>query len=169
MTIRLDIGSGPVPEPGHIGIDKYVTLPNIVNADMWDLPYESNEVDGIFSSHALEHIPKKHVIPTLREWHRVLKPGAVAHIRVPDLEWCVTEWLKTKCNDWNMDTIFGNQDHPGEFHLTGFTVEIMHHYLIAAGFVHVQASAIMSHRQRTLVFIATKGPAQESLDVPSEE
>lgn len=152
--VKLDIGCGMLPRPGYTPVDKYVTGPGFVNCDMWALPYGDSEVDEIFSSHALEHIPKAAVVPTLNEWRRVLRPGASATILVPDLEWCCRAWLDHKTNDWWMEIIFGNQNHPGEFHMTGYTPEIMIAYLQEAGFAKVEWGTTETHRQQTLVFVA---------------
>ena len=157
MGIKLDIGCGKDVIEGCVGIDAYVQGENIVNAPMWSLPYPDNSISEIYSSHALEHVSKAMVLPTLKEWLRVLEPGGTALIAVPDLEWCCTEWLKRKTNDWYMDIIFGNQKHGGEFHLTGYTQEIMGTYLVEAGFYNeIGFTHAWSHRQRTLLFQAKK-------------
>jgi predicted SAM-dependent methyltransferase len=157
--MKLDIGCGATVREGFTGIDAFVSGPHIINASMWELPCATGSIEGVYSSHALEHLPKLSVVPTLKEWLRVLQPGGWVEIQVPDLEYCVTEWLKHKTNDWWMDIIFGNQEHPGEFHQTGFTPAIMIRYLTEAGFRHIETSSIWSHEQNTLVFKAKKQPA----------
>ena len=130
--IKLDIGSGGKAfNPDFIGVDAFVEAD--VQALMWDLPYKDGEVDVIFTSNALEHVSKFDVIPTLREWKRVLKIGGQMEIVVPDLEWICRWWLKHQQTDWSMDIIFGNQRHEGEYHKTGFTIDIMHQYLEVCG------------------------------------
>ena len=42
--IRLDIGSGPIPREGFLGVDLYVDDPSILKAPMHALPYEDNMV-----------------------------------------------------------------------------------------------------------------------------
>lgn len=58
----------------------------IVNADVRDhlaqMPDQS--VDLILFHHVLEHIPREHTIPLLREFYRVLKPVGYLNIRVPN-------------------------------------------------------------------------------------
>jgi predicted SAM-dependent methyltransferase len=132
MTIKLDIGSGRrSSDPSFLGVDAFTDAE--VQAFMWNLPYKDGTVDTIFSSNALEHVSKFDVVPTLREWKRVLKIGGKLEIIVPDLEWSCAWWLKHQQTDWSMDIIFGNQRHEGEFHKTGFTVDIMHQYLVVCG------------------------------------
>jgi len=154
--LKLDIGSGPFPIPGFTGVDRYIASDGIVNANMWELPYADDSVDEIYSSHALEHVEKRMIIPTLKEWRRVLKPGATATLFVPDLEWCCRQWLERQTNDWYLDIIFGNQTHPGEFHKTGFTTNLMLGYLGNAGFTEARHGAIEDHEQNTLFFVVSK-------------
>jgi SAM-dependent methyltransferase len=49
-------------------------------------PFADNEIDNVFSSHMLKHLHPQDAERCLRETHRVLKPGGVARIVVPDLE-----------------------------------------------------------------------------------
>lgn len=46
--------------------------------------WKDNEVDIIFSSHLLEHFSRQEGMEFLRECHRVMKPGGVIRISVPD-------------------------------------------------------------------------------------
>ena len=130
--LKLDIGSGgKSSDSSFIGVDAFTTAD--VQALMWDLPYKDGEVDAIFSSNALEHISKYDVVPTLREWKRVLKLGGKLEIVVPDLQWACLWWLHYPQTDWGMDIIYGNQKHEGEFHKTGFTPKIMEQYIDVCG------------------------------------
>lgn len=153
--IRLDIGSGGPGEDGRIGVDPYAPGADVV-AFGWALPYDDSSVDEIFSSHALEHIEKRKVVPTLTEWARVIKPEGKIIIRVPDLVWCCTHWLQHQDNGWSMDTLFGHQAHEGEFHRTGFTKALMKGYLQEAGLVLVVYEELETHGQKTMSFECTK-------------
>jgi predicted SAM-dependent methyltransferase len=152
--LKLDVGSGPEPREGYTTVDKYA--PADVSADMGDLPYEDGTVDEIWSSHALEHVTKAEILPVLREWHRVLVPGGLLTLQVPDLVWCCRAWLEHRTNDWWMDIIFGNQENPGEIHKTGFTMPILRAYVEAAGFAIVSSGSVWNHQQGTLEVIARK-------------
>jgi len=156
--IRLNIGSGirHKDEDTWLGVDPFTD--SNIKAFMWDLPYKDNEVDEIFSSHSLEHISKFQVPITLKEWFRVLKPEGKLTIWVPDLEWCVNHWLKHKeSTGWELDIIFGNQNHDGEFHKTGFTPSTLRAYVKRAGFVVLKEDKISTHSQQTLAIEAKKG------------
>ena len=72
----LDKSAGE-PDPGRV--------PFFVVHDLtepMDLP--DNAVDEILSEHVLEHLPLAAWPSVLREWRRVLRPGGVARLALPD-------------------------------------------------------------------------------------
>jgi predicted SAM-dependent methyltransferase len=151
--IKLDVGCGMAKREGYVGVDIHPDTQADVVAPMWNLPYEADSVDEIYSSHALEHIPQDHVLPTLREWRRVIKPDGLIIIRVPDLMWICREFLNNPVMGWRLATVFGAQTHPGEFHQTGFTEGWMkHHYLPSAGLNLLKFERLWTHEQETMSF-----------------
>lgn len=135
--VNLNIGSGAKSEdPNWIGVDAFAEAD--VKALMWDLPFEDESVDNIYCAQALEHISKFDVVPTLREWVRVLKIGGKIQIVVPDLEWCVWWWLRHQTVDWDLDILYGNQKHEGEYHKTGYTPKILRDYIVIAGSLDIK-------------------------------
>lgn len=155
MPVRLDLGSGGKADaslgPGWLGVDWYA--PNAdVKAQLWSLPFGDKEVDAAFSSHALEHIPKARVDPTLLEWFRVLRGGGHLTLIVPDLEDCCRRFLADPGCGQTLDNIYGSQDRDGMEHRTGFTEETGKTYLQKAGFVRVNCRRIQSHGVISLVF-----------------
>ena len=84
----LDIGCGPWKAfPYMIGVDNYDEWHDLnwnpdVRADASDLRMFATEgVDGVFSSHLLEHI--KDTRKVLKEWWRVIKPGGYLVLYLP--------------------------------------------------------------------------------------
>lgn len=152
--MKLDIGCGIYKREGYSGVDPFVETDYC--APMWALPFPDSSIEGIYSSHALEHIGKAQVVPTLTEWGRVIIPAHDIIIQVPDLRWCCEQWLRRQTDDWYMDIIFGGQGHDGEFHKTGFTPELMRKYLSASGLFLRREGVIDSHGQPTLEFVVTK-------------
>ena len=59
-------------------------MPRIMlnNANIYALPYPDNTFDGVILSEVLEHV--EHDVDALREAYRVLKPGGVVAITVPN-------------------------------------------------------------------------------------
>lgn len=54
------------------------------------IPLRDEVADYIFSSHFLEHLFRKDADYLLRECYRVLKPGGVLRISIPDLEYALS-------------------------------------------------------------------------------
>ena len=154
--MKLDIGSGPKPIEGYTAVDLFAESEGVIKAPMWALPFEDGTIEAINSSHSLEHIPKKQVVPTLQEFYRVLEDYGVLDIEVPSLVWCCEKWLEHQSNDWWMDIIFGNQDDSGQFHMTGFTVQILSSYLYEAGFTEFSYGKVWSHEQECLSYRVIK-------------
>lgn len=165
--MKLDIGSGDSPVEGYIGVDKYATRADIIKADMWDLPFDDDSIDAIYSSHALEHIERWRVLPTLTEWRRVLKPGGHLDLRVPDIIWCLTYYLdyaqkhETETNPvlgWELSIIIGSQEpgSEGMVHRMAFTKKSLRYFLTLAGFQNITVDTIWSHSQQTLRALAQK-------------
>ena len=59
------------------------------------IPFEDNSVDAVYHSHVLEHIDREAVPGFLAEILRVLKPGGIHRIVVPDLESQARAYLQT--------------------------------------------------------------------------
>jgi predicted SAM-dependent methyltransferase len=50
------------------------------------IPFQGSTFDVVYHSHVLEHFGKKEALNLLRECHRVLRPGGIIRVVVPDLE-----------------------------------------------------------------------------------
>jgi len=83
---RLNWGCGDHTLPGWINCDRR-SLPRVdLACDIHDgLPLESQSIDYITSIHALPEVPYNRLIPTLTELRRVLRPGGVLRLALPDL------------------------------------------------------------------------------------
>ena len=57
-------------------------------------PYPDGSMDVVYSSHVLEHFTRAQGLFLLREAHRVLKPGGILRIVVPNLAASCTEYLR---------------------------------------------------------------------------
>ena len=152
----LNIGSGgPCPEEGWFGIDGFTDCD--IKTMMWDLNmFEAGSVDHIYSSHSLEHISKHKVLPTLKEWNRVLKSGGTIELLVPDLVWCINHFTQNQSSGWELDIIFGHQAHDGEYHKTGFSESIIRDYFRQVPFAIDKIEFIPTHGQQTIRTFAHK-------------
>jgi SAM-dependent methyltransferase len=55
-------------------------------------PYSSGEFSAAFSSHVVEHLYHHQAVFALREVHRILMPGGILRLSVPDLDRCVAAY-----------------------------------------------------------------------------
>ena len=158
--VKLHIGCGTHLKEGYFNIDQYVYASGVIQMDIFNLSFESDSVDEIFTEHMLEHIGKFEVPLALQEWARVLKPDGKLVMNLPNLEWCMQQWLAKPEDErwgWQLDTIFGLQTHPGEFHKTGFTAPRLQQLLKATGFQNITISNYWSHAQSCFWVEASKG------------
>ena len=59
---------------------------HVQHHDVTKLPFKENSVDLIYNSHIFEYFDREKGEEVLKEWTRVLKPGGVLRIAVPDFE-----------------------------------------------------------------------------------
>ncbi|MHB1162754.1 MAG: glycosyltransferase, partial [Chloroflexota bacterium] len=92
---RLEIGSGNTPQPGYEHLDIRSDLPHLehVHDIAKPLPFPEATFDEILSRSSLEHVSWRHITEILRDWRRVLKPGGVLRIWMPDLEYLARTYL----------------------------------------------------------------------------
>ena len=69
-------------------LNRFRTLPNnvLVHNLARGIPFEGNSVDAVYHSHLFEHLDRDVAEAFLLEVRRVLKPGGIHRIVVPDLE-----------------------------------------------------------------------------------
>src|SRR6266850_3689498 len=84
---RLHFACGKVHLPDWVNIDQQVD-PDIVDVS-WDLrrplPLAHGSAEFIFHEHFLEHLTVQEGLALLRECHRLLMPGGVLRVAMPDL------------------------------------------------------------------------------------
>jgi predicted SAM-dependent methyltransferase len=126
---RLHLGCGKIAPEGWLNVDgspnvlmgkwpmfrgmliKAKLLPQTAKADYPSkiqrlnlakpLPFASNTFDFVYSSHTLEHLYLAQTQALLRECVRVLKPGGVARMLVPDLQAIFEEYHGSRKLDWH--------------------------------------------------------------------
>lgn len=86
MKLHLGCGKRNFGEEWiHIDGSNY---PHISSYDITKLPFEDNTVDLIYASHVFEYFDREEAVEVLEEWKRVLKPGGILRLAVPDFEAC---------------------------------------------------------------------------------
>lgn len=64
----------------------------------WDIDnyVELNSVDIIFSRHMFEHLTFAQGKKTLETWYKILKPGGMVEMSLPNMDFHVNQWIKGK-------------------------------------------------------------------------
>lgn len=158
--MRLDIGCGAVLKPGCAGVD-LLPFPHVqyVCDVTQGLPFDGGSVEEVYSSHFLEHLADKDVLPFLRECHRVMRPRGKLELIVPNLPAVLRSFLKQpEESRWGypLQTIFGNQSRDGQFHKTGFSSLRLVELLRQAGFDVQSCENLWDHNQTCLRAMAQK-------------
>ena len=89
VATRINLGCGSVfvESPEWINLDFTASSPAVRQANLLGrLPLESDTAQLVYASHFLEHIPRSDIHAFLRECLRVLRPGGVLRLVLPDLE-----------------------------------------------------------------------------------
>lgn len=90
--LKLHLGSGGHDLPGWLNVDVH-PAPLSLNLD-WGLPLADGSVRYVFLSHLFEHLfyPQQ-AVRLLAELQRVLAPGGVLRIIVPDVEQAIAAYV----------------------------------------------------------------------------
>src|SRR4051812_26231586 len=91
----LNLGCGSRYHRDWIHIDIEPSTPHGIAYDLSEgIPQPDNSCDVVYHSHVLEHIRRQHAGPFIAECYRVLKPGGVIRVVVPDLERITRTYLE---------------------------------------------------------------------------
>lgn len=148
---RLDIGSGERPKNDghwlHMDVDRQFKDIEYLQDISGKMPFDDGEFEEIYSSNALEHVEWKDILPTLFEWHRILRLGGKIHIRVPNFRFAAERYLEGSWKlslqagtDQNLTHLIFGGDHPGYPHLhkVGLDFENLSQALKDVGFTDVK-------------------------------
>jgi predicted SAM-dependent methyltransferase len=124
MLDKVNLGCGPNPPAGWLNVDgswnawfshhpylrKALVMIGLIRPEFgthWSarplvhdltkpLPFQSDTISAIYGSHVLEHLYQTDAQRLLLECKRVLKPGGVIRMVVPDLHAMVVDYLERK-------------------------------------------------------------------------
>ena len=146
--MKLQIGSSIVR--GIYKTDEWINL-DIVKFEGVDIvadasehiPLETGSVDEIRCIHVLEHVTRDKYPLMLREMHRVLKPGGVLYVEVPDFKGTIDNLLAAfNSNDveaihiWTT-SVYGKNERAGMAHHWGFYEGLLRREFRHQGFKEV--------------------------------
>jgi predicted SAM-dependent methyltransferase len=92
---KLNIGCGHRYSSGWINIDFHSESSEVISHNLLKkLPFSSNSIEAIYSSHLLEHFEREDALKLIKECYRLLETNGILRIVVPDLEYTCREYIK---------------------------------------------------------------------------
>src|SRR5260370_38419541 len=95
--LKLHLGCGKRYLPGFVHVDR-ADFPHIdfrCGADSLHM-FESDAAELIYASHMLEYFDRVEVRRVLEEWRRVLCPGGLLRLSMPDFEALSEDYFQNK-------------------------------------------------------------------------
>jgi predicted SAM-dependent methyltransferase len=144
MARKLHIG-GSIAAPGWevLNANPGPAVDHVCNAaDLGSFPDDT--FSEIYASHVVEHFDyKNELLATLREWCRVMSPGGILYVSVPDLDvltrlFVDREGLTGQERFFVMRMIFGGHMDQYDYHLVGLNEEFLADFLRVAGFTELR-------------------------------
>jgi len=137
--MKLHLGCGRRHIPGYVHID-VVDYPHVDHVSSIDnLSFlQDGSVELIYNCHVLEHFKRREVNRVLQEWHRVLAPGGVLRISVPDFAALCEVYVRSRDLGLVIGPIFGRQDYLYNIHYNLFDFDALKAQLEQAGFSQIR-------------------------------
>jgi predicted SAM-dependent methyltransferase len=159
--LKLNLGCGENVKAGWLNVDLFKETADLRLDLREPLPFADNSVAFIYSEHVFEHLayPCIHdamgwtlempgapseAMQLLRESHRVLVPGGVFRVGVPDAQRAATLYARGEFERWGppwVDTPMHFLNYvfrQGREHKYAYDEDTLGHLLMAAGFADVQ-------------------------------
>ena len=137
--MRIELASGERPFDGYLHCDQRLLESTDLVCRVETLPFATDSVESLLTSHIIEHFPYDRTVSVLAEWRRVLRPGGTILIITPNLGYIthgyVEEWMDyTEARN----RLFGGQDYEGNYHYTMFDSQSMSRALGEVGFGRIK-------------------------------
>jgi predicted SAM-dependent methyltransferase len=112
LPIKLNLGCGPNRKDGWVNVDLYDPAADL-HLDLRDAwPFPDGSVSYIYSEHVFEHFDFQEEVPHfLQEALRVLEPGGIFDVAVPDTEAPLKAYGDPNATFWTVASKM--QWHPG--------------------------------------------------------
>lgn len=149
-AVKLNLGSGGWPIEGFTNVDaayfKGLNTSGGIHKfgdTIFPLGFKDGSAEEIRVSHSLEHLSFRETMNAIQDWVRVLKPGGVLKIAVPDFEWIARQYIREVDDDAERDPkltmyLMGGQTDENDYHKAIFDARGLKHGMELAGLVDVQ-------------------------------
>ena len=140
--VKLHLGCGDRYIPGFVHVDA-VARPHVnILGHVESLPMADATVSMIYASHILEHFDRKKHLEVLTEWFRVLEPGGLLRLSVPDFAACAAEYYESGIVDGLtglVGLVVGGQRDEYDYHKMIFDQQSLSQALLCVGFAQVRS------------------------------
>lgn len=136
--LKLNLGSRDRNVKGfqNVDIDKHPGVDFV--CDVSDLSqFKDESVSEILASNILEHFPHVRTVEVLKEWRRVLEPGGLLYLSVPDFKRTVDIYLQRGLEPWIQNFICGDQGYATAFHYAIFDTNSLRELVAKADFSEI--------------------------------
>lgn len=157
-SLRLNLGAGNKILAGYTSVD-LAGYPDIVS-DVRKLGViEDETADEVMAIHLFEHIAFPDIPATLAEWKRVLKPGGLLVLELPDLIKCCQNVLANESDRLGIFGLYGEPLGPELMqHKWGWTTATLGTALRTAGFVKIKVAPVQFHKKRRDMRLEARKP-----------
>jgi predicted SAM-dependent methyltransferase len=91
----LNLGCGSHFNRQWVNVDTLKSGEDVIAHNLLEgVPFDDNSFEVVYHSHVLEHFQKNDAPKFIAECYRVLKPGGIIRIAVPDLEQIVNNYTR---------------------------------------------------------------------------
>ena len=140
--MKLHLGCGKRYLDGYIHVDiaDFEHIDYKIPVDDLSI-FKSGEVDEIYASHVLEYFDRSYVITVLKEWKRVLKPGGILRLAVPNFLKLVEVYQSSKDLSSIIGPLYGKWDIGDQefiYHKTVYDKDSLNILLKEVGFKNIK-------------------------------
>lgn len=151
--MKLNIGCGGRKIPGFTGVDAVERPAAEIIARADKIPLRDGSVDEIMAIHLFEHFYRWECDDVINEWKRLLKPGGVLSLELPNVRKCCENILSGRMEGgkhpdqlsyWGL---YGDPRASDPFmnHRWGWTPDAMKAFLKEHGFIKVAEEPTQWH------------------------
>ena len=140
-SVLIHLGCGDIASPEFVNVDVRPAPHIHYVCNVTDLSvFPEDYADLIYACHVLEHIRHPALRQTLWEWRRVLKPGGVLRLSVPDFDKIVHIYeLYSRDVACIIDPLLGSQNYEYDAHYSTFNHAYLCAKLAEVGFGRIQS------------------------------
>lgn len=162
--LGLHLGCGSTRIEGLVNADAFDDSARDLALDAISLTgFDDDSVDLIETHHLFEHFTFQEGRTALCEWRRVLRPGGILMMTMPDLDRVIALWRRSSHQDRYLRSnspiasmIWGSQEHAGMLHRSGYTKERIRELVSHAGFnIELTHSPYPLRPTPSMIIIAT--------------